>query len=218
MKKIDPLSIFRAVGSIWALVLAIFLFYAFVDAQTVIEEWNNVKIPPAPALKSVTVEANSTALLLLDFAKQLCNAERCPRCIASIPKVHKLLIEARAKGAFVVYSLFAGATPADNAKELAPQGGEPIVTSGPDKFLGTDLEKILKEKNVKTVIVVGTAAHGAVLYTASGAALRGMKVIVPVDGISAESLYPEQYTAWNLANAPRVSTQVTLSRTDMIQF
>jgi len=68
------------------------------------------------------------------------------------------------------------------------------------------------------VIVVGTAAHGAVLYTASGAALREMQVIVPVDGMSAEGLYPEQYTAWNLANAPRVSAQVTLSRTDMIQF
>jgi hypothetical protein len=26
---------------------------------------------------------------------------------------------------------------------------------------------------------VGTAAHGAVLYTASGAAMRGMKVVVP---------------------------------------
>lgn len=71
---------------------------------------------------------------------------------------------------------------------------------------------------MKTVIITGTATHGAVQYTASGAALRGIKVIVPVDGISAESLYPEQYTVWNLANAPRISIQVTLSRTDMIKF
>ena len=92
------------------------------------------------------------------------------------------------------------------------------MTSGPDKFLGTELEKILKERNIKSVIVVGTAAHGAVLYTASGAALRGMHVIVPVDGISAESLYPEQYTVWNLANAPRVSNQVTITRTDLITY
>jgi nicotinamidase-related amidase len=34
------------------------------------------------------------------------------------------------------------------------------------------------------VIAVGTAANGAVLYTASAAAFRGMNVIVPVDGIS----------------------------------
>jgi nicotinamidase-related amidase len=218
MKYIDTIFIFEGIRLMKALVLIIFLLPNFVDAQTVIEEWHNVKIPPAPELKSVTVEANSTALLMLDFNKQTCNAERRPRCIASIPKVQKLLTEARAKGVFVVYSLSAGATPADIAKELAPQGGEPIVTSGPDKFHGTELEKILKERNVKTVIITGTAAHGAVLYTASGAALRGIKVIVPVDGMSAESLYPEQYTAWNLVNAPRISTQVTLSRTDMIKF
>jgi len=71
---------------------------------------------------------------------------------------------------------------------------------------------------VTTVIVAGTAAHGAVLYTASGAALRGFKVIVPVDAISAEDLYPEQYTIWHLLNAPRVSGQVTITRTDMLSF
>ena len=218
MKYIDKIFIFKGIRLMKALVLIIFLLPNFVDAQTVIEEWHNVKIPPAPELKSVTVEANSTALLMLDFNKQTCNAERRPRCIASIPKVQKLLTEARANGVFVVYSLSAGAIPADIAKELAPQGGEPIVTSGPDKFHGTELEKILKERNVKTVIITGTSAHGAVLYTASGAALRGIKVIVPVDGMSAESLYPEQYTVWNLANAPRISIQVTLSRTDMIKF
>ena len=32
---------------------------------------------------------------------------------------------------------------------------------------------MLKDKGIKTVIVVGTAANGAVLYTGSGAALRG---------------------------------------------
>jgi nicotinamidase-related amidase len=218
MKYIDTIFIFKGIRLMKALVLIIFLLPNFVYAQTIIEEWHNVKIPPAPELKSVTVEANSTALLMLDFNKQMCNAERRPRCIASIPKVQKLLTEARAKGVFVVYSLTAGATQADIAKELAPQGGEPIVTSGPDKFHGTELEKTLKERNVKTVIITGTSAHGAVLYTASGAALRGIKVIVPVDGMSAESLYPEQYTAWNLANAPRISIQVTLSRTDMIKF
>ncbi len=68
--------------------------------------------------------------------------------------------------------------------------------------MGTDLEKILKDKGIKAVIVTGTAAHRAVLYTASGAALRGMHVIVPVDGMSAENVYAEQYVAWNLVNAP----------------
>lgn len=185
-------------------------------AESVVHEWYNVKTPPPPELKSVTVDPRMTALLVLDFNKQTCSSERRPRCIESIPAVRKLLSAARSSGVPVIYSLSAGAAPADIAKELSPDSKDPIVTSGPDKFLGTDLEKILREKKIETVIVTGTAAHGAVLYTASAAALRGMKVIVPVDAISAETLYPEQYTVWHLVNAPRISAQVILSTINQI--
>ncbi len=186
--------------------------------QTVMDEWASVQAPPAPMVKPVSVDPRTTALLMLDFNKQTCNAERRPRCIASIPRVKKLLALARAKGAAVVYSLSPGAQAADIAPELAPQKDEPVVASGPDKFLGTDLEKLLQERNIQTVIIAGTAAHGAVLHTASGAALRELKVIVLVDGISAETLYPEQYTVWHLLNAPRIGAQVTISRTDLVAF
>jgi nicotinamidase-related amidase len=199
-------------------VIIVFFLHLPSGAQTIIDEWDAVKTPPPPTLKQVTLDPKTTALLLLDFNKQTCNADRRPRCVASIPRVKRLLERARSKGVIVIYSLSAGATKADIAQELSPADGEPAVTSGPDKFLGTELEQLLGAKNVQTVIVTGTAAHGAVLYTASGAALRGIRVIVPVDGISAESLYPEQYSVWNLSNAPRVSTQVTLTTTDLIRF
>ena len=206
--------------SAWAL----FAFCLFIlnitiaSAATIIDEWGSVKTPPAPQLKPVSLEPESTALLLLDFNKQVCNNERRPRCIVSIPAVGKLLAEARKRNVLVVYSLTIGSSPQDIAPALALRGGEPTVTSGPDKFLGTDLEKILKARNIRTVIVTGTAAHGAVINTASGAAFRGMQVVVPVDGISAESLFPEQYTVWHLLNAPRVSGMATMTRTDMITF
>lgn len=203
------------------ILLSLILLLTFGSAgfgQTIAEEWNSVKAPSAPELKPVSLEPKTTALLLLDFNKQTCNAERRPRCISSVPLVKQLLDRARTSGISVIYSLSPNAAPADIAQELAPLPGEPTVTSGPDKFLGTELEKLLKEKNIQAVIVAGTAAHGAVLYTASGAALRGMKVIVPVDGLSAETLYPEQYTVWHLSNAPRVSGQVTITRSDLIKF
>src|SRR3972149_11580189 len=69
------------------------------SAQTIIDEWDTVKTPPPPELRPVTIDPKTTALLLLDFNKQTCNAERRPRCIASLPKVKRLLEEARAKGA-----------------------------------------------------------------------------------------------------------------------
>ncbi len=199
------------------LMMTFFLFQMPASAQTIVDTWDAVKAPAAPELKSVILDSKATALLLLDFNKQTCNAERRPRCIASIPKVQELLEEARSKGFTIIYSLSAGATSTDIARELAPRKGEPVVTAGPDKFMGTDLEKILMDKGIKTVIVTGTAAHGAVLYTASGAAFRGMQVILPVDGMSAENTYAEQYTAWHLANAPRVSSKVILTKIDLIK-
>ncbi len=185
-------------------------------AQTIVDEWNTVKAPPAPELKSVTIDPKVTALLVMDIVKQTCPPR--PRCVASVPKIQGLLTQARGKGMAVIYSLVPGGSVADILMEVAPQGGEPIVTSGPDKFLGTDLERVLRDRGVQAVLIVGTAANGVVIYTGSGAALRGLKVIVPVDGMSAADPYIEQYTAWHLVNAPRVGPQVTLTRIDMIQF
>ncbi len=213
MKNTACRSVMLFISFLWVMVVAC----RPVAAQTIIEEWNTVQAPPAPELKAVTIDPQATALLLLDFNKQTCNAERRPRCIASIPKVQKLLAWARAKGVYVVYSLSPGAAPADIAKELAPLGPESVVTSGPDKFLGTDLEKLLQAKGIATVIATGTAANGAVLYTASGAAFRGIQVIVPVDGVSAETTYAEQYVAWNMLNAPRLSQKAVLTRIDLIK-
>jgi nicotinamidase-related amidase len=208
----------RSILTIAVSLLIVFTLPTAACAQDVIEEWGGIKTPPPPALKQVTINPKTTALLLLDFNYQTCNMERRPRCVASIPAVKKLLAGARSKGVSIIYSLSVGAAPADISKELTPLPGEPVVTSGPDKFLGTELEKILREKNIATVIVTGTAANGAVLYTASGAALRGLDVIIPVEGISAETLYIEQYTLWNLANAPRVSAKITITRTGMIGY
>jgi len=88
----------------------------------------------------------------------------------------------------VIYSIIANSTMADVMPDVAPLGDEPSVLSGPDKFLNTDLAKILKDKGIQTVIVTGTASNGAVLFTGARAAFRGMNVIVPVDGMSAVSL------------------------------
>ncbi len=205
-------------GNVLLIALATLLSCGHSDAQNIIDEWDKVKVPSPPELKHVAVDTGTTALLLLDFNWQTCNTEHRPRCVSSIPSVKKLLSAARKKGLKVIYSLSTGAKATDIAEQLTPREEDPTVLSGPDKFLGTDLEKILKENGTTTVIVTGTAAHGAVLYTASGAALRGMRVIVPVDGISADSLYAEQYTVWHLVNAPRVANQVTLTKIDLIEF
>jgi nicotinamidase-related amidase len=186
------------------------------QAADIVDEWASMKAPPAPTLKPVTVDPKTTALLMLDFMNQNCGKR--PRCVATIPAMKKLLGEARVAKATVVYSIIANSTPADVIKDVAPQADEPHVLSGPDKFRNTDLEKILKDKGIKTVIAVGTASNGAVLYTASGAAFRGMNVIIPVDGMSAVDPVAEYSTVIEFQTAPQVSAKTTLTKSGMIKF
>ena len=185
-------------------------------AATIIDEWPNVKAPPAPALKPVTVDPKTTALLMLDFVPPTCGAR--PRCMASLPAMKKLLEQARASGMPVAHSVTGTTKAEDILKDVAPQAGEPVVQASVDKFRNTELEKFLKDKGVQTVIVTGTAAHGAVLNTATAAVLRGMKVILPVDGMSANDPFPEQYVAWHLTNAPVIGPNVTLTKFDLLKF
>jgi nicotinamidase-related amidase len=204
-----------------ALVAAMALAAGVASAQAgdIIDEWANVKAPAAPELKPATVDNKTDALLVIDMVAETCNAQARPRCVETIPAIQKLLNDARAKGMTVIYSL--GPAGNDFVEALAPKNGEPIVKSGADKFVNTELEKMLKDKGITSVIVVGTLANGGVLHTASQAALRGFKVVVPVDGMSsqnANTLYSEQYTAWHLANGPGLSAKVTLTKTDMIKF
>src|SRR6187399_2562865 len=84
-----------------------------VAAQTIIDEWSAAKLPPPPQLKPAKVEAKEAVLLVMDFTTQTCSSQRRPRCAASIPKIAKLVGDARAKGTLVIYSIAGtGATPA----------------------------------------------------------------------------------------------------------
>jgi len=186
--------------------------------KTIVDEWAAVKPPAAPELKQVIVNPSVSALLILDIQNQNCNSERRPRCVASIPRIQRLQHAAKARKMTVIYTLTRNASPDDIRKEVFPSGDEPIIKSGVDKFYGTNLEDILKDRNIETLILVGTSAHGAVLHTATAAALRGFKVIVPVDGVSAENPYAEQYTAWHLANAPGTRGQVVLTRVELLSY
>jgi len=189
-------------------------------SQTLIEEWGTAKFPAPPVLKPAKIDAKETAVLAMDFTKQTCSPERRKRCADSVAKVQKFVAEARAKGALIIYSVAVpNSVPADILPALTPAAGEQVLPPlGPDKFINSDLEKTLKDKGIKTVVAMGTQAQTSVLHTGATAALKGFKVIVPVDGMSGDDAWPEAYTAWHLANAARIGPQVTLTRLDMIGF
>jgi nicotinamidase-related amidase len=211
-----------------ALAAAVFTYAAPARAETIIDEWSRVKAPPAPTLKSVTLDPKTTALLVIDIIKQTCNMKMRPRCVASIPKVQKLLAEARAKGVYVIYTLFPSPRPAtfpnpkisDYVPELAPKGDEPIVTAFVDKFMlgdkDTGLQKLLKDKGIKTLVPVGVASHNGVLFTSVMASLRGFDVVVPVDGMAGNNAYEDQATDYILTSS--IVYKVTLTSVELLKF
>lgn len=190
------------------------------QAQNAIDEWATAKMPAAPTLKPAKLDAKETAVLVMDFTKQTCTPERRKRCADQVPRVLKFVTEARAKGALIIYSVAVPkSVPTDILPALTPVSGEQVLPPlGPDKFNASDLEKTLKDKGIKTVVVMGTQAQTSVLHTGATAALKGFKVIVPVDGMSADDVFPEAYTAWHLSTAARISSNVTLTKFDMIGF
>ncbi len=201
----------------FGLAAAIGLGASGAQAASILDEWSSVKAPLAPPpVKEVTVDPKTTALLMLDFVAPICG--HIPRCGASLPAVKKLLDAARAHDVFVVYTGIPNLPISATLPDVAPTGKEPYVQSFIDKFLNSDLEKILKDKGIKTVICVGTSAVGAVMNTASHAAQAGFEVVVPADGLSAPDTYFEQYAVWQLTHAPVIPPHVTLTTIDMVKF
>ena len=185
----------------------------------IIASWQSVPMPPPPELKTFTVtDPGHTALLLLDFDTSTCNSKERPTCVASLPYVANLLSKSREANLMIVYSLTSTGTLAAVPPDIAAKGGETVVQSGVDKFFKTNLEQMLKDKGIQTVILVGTSAEGLVTYTGGEAALRGYNVVVPVDGMASVEAFAEQYVAWHMTHAPIISPKVTLTRTDMIKF
>ena len=112
-------------------------------------------------------------------------------------------------------------------KEVAPTAGDVRITNtAQDRFYNTDLDKELKAKGIKTLIMVGWKVSGSVTYTSVGAMARDYTVVIPVDTTAATTDYETTIGFYNvlnsgsanLQNEPMKSKAVTLSRTDMITF
>ncbi len=185
-----------------------------------------VAIPTIPASAAVTLDVKTTAFLVLDVTSVICTPRKS--CVASLPALAALLKKARDAKVPVVYSdtPTAGST---ILAEVAQQPDDPKVTGRADKFFGTNLDDLLKQKGIKTVVIVGSASNGAVLYTSFGANLRGYNVVVAEDGMSTDDAFAQFLTRYQLLNQPGFANAtntppqegriaVTLSRTDLITF
>lgn len=209
-------TLWRGAAAVVALAALLLAFAASSTAGDIFDDWNTVKAPPKPELKPVTVDPKTTAMLILDMTKGGSCSMR-PRCISTVPNVKRIHDAARAAGLMFWYSA--------GTKEMmdpgfTPREGEYVAQNGPDKFLGSNLDEKLKAGHIQTVIICGTSFQGVGVGTGTEAAQRGYKVIVPIDCLSSEDAYMEQYSAWHFfkGGPAAVVRNSTLTRTTMIKF
>lgn len=187
--------------------------WAFED---IISLWPQAKAPAPPELAGVSVNPAGTAFFILDIEQLTCNSERRPRCLETVPRIAGFLQKARAAGMPVAYSLTSNGTVETILPEVKPAPGEPYFNASVNKFYGTSLDEFVEAKGIKAVIVCGTAAHGAVLHTATAVGQRKLKLILPVDGLSASDLYTEQAAVQLLKTGPGTRRNIVITRFDMI--
>jgi nicotinamidase-related amidase len=193
--------------------------FSYALAADAVAEWDSIKALPPPQLVPVTVDAAKVGVMVMDFNQGNCTEAMRPRCVWAVPNVQKLLNAARAKNMTVVFIRTQNMRPEDFVAAVAPRAGEPyFVGTKEDKLIGTDAEKIFRDKGIDTLLLMGTQGNGSVMVTALGAAMRGFKVIVPVDTMPAATAYQEQFAIWEIANGPAFRGLSTMTRSDLVTF
>jgi len=184
-----------------------------------------LQMPATPDPARVTLDPKTTALIVLDYVEDICNSQ--PSCKGKmLPAVTPFMERVRKAGMVVAYG-----TRAPNMtkwlKEVAPTASDiKVINTAQDRFYNTDLDKALKAKGIKTLIMVGWKISGSVQFTSVGAMAHDYTVVIPVDTTSAGSDYETTIGFYNvlnsgnanLSNQPLKPQAVTLTRTDMITF
>lgn len=177
---------------------------------------------PDPA--AVSLDASTTAFLAIDFLQSTCAPN--PSCVASLPAEEAGLSAARAAKARVVYSVHPAA---DNniLPDVAPMPNDPVFVAVPgDKFYDSNLDNILRQAGITTLVLTGFSSNNGVLYTAAGATECGYTVVVAEDGIAAATDLATSVALWQVLHAPSANAQnvplqaksVTLSRINLITY
>lgn len=109
-------------------------------------------------------------------------------------------------------ALIEGTWGAEIHSAVTPLKGEPVVTKrGVSAFMASDLEPILKNKRIGTVILAGVATNFVVEGTAREASDRGYRVLVVGDCCA--SVSQEAHTAALTVALPFLATVTTLEET-----
>ncbi len=191
------------------------------------------EIPEVALDPRVEVDSATTALVVVDMQNDFVDP-RGSLCVvgarATVPAIVRLRNLARAHKMLAVYTqdwhgeedpefalwgphAIGGTWGAEIIPELAPGPQDLVIRKlRYDAFYDTPLEHELYRRRIDTLIVTGTVSNICVLHTAGSAALRWIRVVVPVDGISALTEFDQHAALRQIAFLYRG----TLTRSDGI--
>ncbi len=185
------------------------MIFQFVPGDT-------VEVPEIPYKEEVDLDANKTALIIVDMQNDFVKPEGqlvVQAAEATVPHIKTLLKSARSMGMRVAFTQDThfendleweiwpehcrrGSWGWEIIEELQPRSGELTCRKNRyDGFYGTWLEHYLSRVwQVEHLIIVGTVANICVAHTAASAGLRWFHIVVPADGISAQTEFDQALT------------------------
>ena len=146
-----------------------------------------------------------TAVIIIDMINDFVSgAFKNKRASKIIPSIKVLLDHARKQKVLVIYATDAhlpgidpefsvwgrhaetGSWGAEIVDELKPRKGDfRVYKRKYSAFQGTDLDQLLRELKVDTVILAGVVTDICIQHTAADAFFRGYKIVVPKDCVEA---------------------------------
>ena len=206
-----------------AAAVVVILAFATLASADIIDEWLRIGPPPPPELKAVTLTGATTAVIFGDM-NQVASLQN-PRYAATKPSAKDIHEKGRAAGAMFWYSIAGGANEKPEMIDPTMNPRDPSEwerVNGPDKFRGSKLEEKLRARGIERAIICGHSFQGFGIGTATGLALRGFEVVIPIDCLASNNPYAtylEQYSVWHLYKSGNgVAPHVTITRSSMVTF
>ena len=171
-------------------------------------------------MSDLELNASTTAVILIDLQRGILVYPTAPYPVGLvIQRGVELAGRFRSMGATIVYvrvdlaNMVRGAAdqshpvsnppPPPEASEIVAEAGQQpgdvlITKRHWDAFGGTELERILRERGVRTVVLGGIATHIGVESTARSAASREFEVVLAEDATTSISAEAHRYAIENI--------------------
>lgn len=167
----------------------------------------------------VELQPGATALLVVDMLKDFCDPSGAmPLAGADVlyPPIRALADAVRDDGGPVVWiadrhepndrefdkrtpHCLAGTPGAEIVDELPVQPQDPVVPKRRySAFFGTDLDLLLRERDIRAIVVTGVVTNICVRSTVHDAFFLGYDVIVPEDAVAATSPREQESSLWDI--------------------